>query len=1151
MEKEFRVKLQSIKFEGRLCHVQSLYTSSTSRVCELYSRSNHKAEPEYVCTVKGWIASKHSDSSNVENEVHLKDMKRGEEDFKKINSSNVESGTHSTRGDNGGKDINSSKAESEIHLKDMIMGEDEINVKRTNSPSESAQGLLSRVPSSVETSNQIIEDDCQKLVYSSGEDSWVNVKLNGSLSTEGPCVSLTAPDLDNWHVPLHVDELIQLEDHLLTYSKALATGQGGHENQSVNSDKCSEGKSLVKPNEQHNVYQEFYESEVDLLDHDPWAAITIRLLSLQDKSAVQVDQIVLLVISCPVPEPPTTCQFEQRGANSALLAMFLPSMLQMARGMSDKGSKLLKSENHVQSLCGKQDFPNDPSRGRIENNDIVPDQVTVPCMSTLKDPETVPCPVMTRTDCISSENKELIEPETFEVCVGKSHTDMDMPKVTGGEASHSISDSSQLCITKEFVDKVVVGDLFRTLDGFSERFERLESLCLRMESFLHKNLESFSQRIENLEGSHTNDHEEDGTSNHSITSPDMSIVQIHQGQDQVDAVISLQNGFESIEISSELFASTAMKEPAMKEAVRLNIFDSICADTKDVANEPFSRIHLSGDTEATLNEETILNISDPKAQGIKDLVNEVHFGAKLSNDPEVASTDKGSKDKESVASVRTECASVESALLISSTLINDNESPSTDIVYGESPHSSCGSHSMSTYHSEQVNDKKAVSSSHLEVKSNIYLVNGVKKEAAEVVHEVTDRICGEWMPGAKDPDNFFPSDCINSKSFMTDIADPKGKKTVTEQMIATEKEYLDLAGKLEEQGVLSSSYFGEPDKTGCWEAFELQSTTRILDATPSQDHRLQDAPLTRKFDVFSPVNSNSVSYGEALDDWVAHIGLKIKPSPVSRLSSIGVAGSTSPFSFGKSLGKTSDDYVAIGDSKPRLSSKFPSLQNQDSSFTSISYTKSSSFHDHQSKKSFSFWDEDTPHDSQEKNASHYNVDWQRPISHDAESSASQTTQSDSSFTPDLLDGFFSSEREISYGKKSQASETSKEPFLYNIDAVGGSMPDLLEDNSSYRDGGIYSQYGQCFSQNFDTFSNDLQDSTWPNIFDSNDFKLTDREVGKTSEDMSKSTKRQEYSTRRNLHGVDMTEDLLSWPSLHSNEKMDHLIDTAFPGFDNL
>ncbi|ESQ32513.1 hypothetical protein EUTSA_v10003674mg [Eutrema salsugineum] len=79
--------------------------------------------------------------------------------------------------------------------------------------------------------------------------------------------------------------------------------------------------------------QDFYEATAEINDAEPCISVTLRLLSLQDKRCPLVDEVY--VFADPI-DPSESEQEEASGtgnsSSSALMAMFMPTLLQLSRG---------------------------------------------------------------------------------------------------------------------------------------------------------------------------------------------------------------------------------------------------------------------------------------------------------------------------------------------------------------------------------------------------------------------------------------------------------------------------------------------------------------------------------------------------------------------------------------------------------------------------------------------------------------------------------------------------------------------------------------------------------------------------------------------------------------------------------------------------
>eukprot|EP00250_Pteridium_aquilinum_P019160 c24323_g2_i1 orf=3-1841(-) len=544
----------TVKFQGRLCHVQSFYTLSTAGTFEIYSQSKPETDRDYICTVKGWIPHEDKFFSDEGSEVDLEAVDGMGRNEMQLNS----------------------RKETDFIQENI------------------SKDVMSNVGSPTIALNSSADVDSQKSVSSSGEDGWVDVRLNRSFSAEN------APELENWHLPLNVDELANLEDQLVLRTNAEDIGV----EDDSKLDGCGEEKvQFMEHMVQCNAQLDMFEAELELVDHSPWAAITIRLLSLQDKSLVEVNQMVFLAVSGPVPEPASPIQSAERGANSALFAMFLPSMLQMARGVSGNSKGPQKTENLSQSCEEAQNIvETDKSPAGREEIGVASLQNSI-------------------VEGVSVQQGLLAYVHNVDACAASSKADgslkleevdqTDLQQMDGnGEGSKSILESCDVplqsgssvmpgCNCGNSADNFMAKDLTKTLEAFSERFDRLETLCLRIESYLHRSFESLDQRITHLEVQHGNSSGErdcvHASSQHLGMPIEAPVVQSHHNKQeappssmQYPSVSDLLPGYESKEEVPVSVAQSAEQQysethSVLEEASNAPLIESLKATEGDVA----------------------------------------------------------------------------------------------------------------------------------------------------------------------------------------------------------------------------------------------------------------------------------------------------------------------------------------------------------------------------------------------------------------------------------------------------------------------------------------------------------------------------------------------------------------------------------------
>lgn len=516
----------TIKFQGRLCDVQSFYILSTARTCELYSQSEPMQDPEYICTVRGWTPER-VDESFLEMDPASYLAKPVCEDHG--NEAIVD----------GAIKCAPAKFDSEPNPFDNIKeGIQTVDSLRKNDPA------------------MIENDDLERSVYSSGEDSWVEVRLNGSLSCEcsfeRPTVSPSVcGQLDEKQQGAHALESKNNSRTILVASSLLHDAGMNCDNLHSREPGVSTSPAKILPMptvEQGVAQQNMYEAELELVDHRPWASLKIRLLSLQDRSRVIIDNMVLLVVlGPPVPVSRSSNQ-SGSGGSSALLAMLMPSMLQMVRGVPNQRLQDTSlrsvlngntSSNNVENMSGgshdfestsiiedgtfvRKDAKQNMLMSCIQSGDNAMEVVVeegkqgmVAPLNIMKKEINIKTDVSSRTESAlnSVEFNAKCLPSTIplagETQMLNSEKSVEPPlqAVPEIQLAHDAGPlSSHLCEHangSNYEHKNWSKSGGSTLEAFTQRFDRLEALCMRMEAYLISTVERLDQRLTLLETEHS------------------------------------------------------------------------------------------------------------------------------------------------------------------------------------------------------------------------------------------------------------------------------------------------------------------------------------------------------------------------------------------------------------------------------------------------------------------------------------------------------------------------------------------------------------------------------------------------------------------------------------------------------------------------
>ncbi|BFI40590.1 hypothetical protein MPTK2_7g11080 [Marchantia polymorpha subsp. ruderalis] len=262
-----------------------------------------------------------------------------------------------------------------------------------------------------------------------------------------------------------------------------------------------------------------FEAEVNLASSDFWRSVKIRLLSLEDKSKLEIHKVIVTIVPGP-PVLPTSKisgssgSFQQGAGSSSLLAMFAPGIFQMARGLAES-----RKVNSLRQLSGDTKLPDmkvSPSTDStnaslsVHGAELSSQQLrasgTAPSLTGCISPEKYDNYFREKEAapafCSNSVSKSL--EESCRTGMG-SMKDSCFPVVHNGEsaAESDLSDVIETGETKNSQrEKVKESYHFKDDDTDQEvlqRLDRLEAICLRMENSLNFTLENMDRRLKLLE----------------------------------------------------------------------------------------------------------------------------------------------------------------------------------------------------------------------------------------------------------------------------------------------------------------------------------------------------------------------------------------------------------------------------------------------------------------------------------------------------------------------------------------------------------------------------------------------------------------------------------------------------------------------------
>lgn len=370
----------TLKFEGKLCDVHSVYIRSTSRVFEFYNKPELSVDNEYLSTARGELTMQNDDADPVRGSISKDDsssFSRDDSIHKSLESElslPIENATQQFL-----------KVEKyDIESTDDLNSSDILD----GGKGQTLQSLLQ------EDSIKASEESTKAESHYSDEDSWIEVKLSGSfemnsLGEPGGIAQLQSfcnktiqeseESIKNEATKISNQDSLDPEKHKhlttedahfdqnVTKEKLVSLGVSNKHLVETNVDtKVRTDKSLVTLSRSNFVQKKFYEATVKLVDAQPCVSLTIRLLSLQDKSSVEIDQICVYGLPASAITAGTesinfsSSNLQGSSFGGSLLAMLIPGMIQMSRGGLSQRQHGLSFNSH--------NFERDMSRPKLESS---------------------------------------------------------------------------------------------------------------------------------------------------------------------------------------------------------------------------------------------------------------------------------------------------------------------------------------------------------------------------------------------------------------------------------------------------------------------------------------------------------------------------------------------------------------------------------------------------------------------------------------------------------------------------------------------------------------------------------------------------------------------------------------------------------------
>ncbi|KAL8542263.1 hypothetical protein ACS0TY_003218 [Phlomoides rotata] len=213
------------------------------------------------------------------------------------------------------------------------------------------------------------------------------------------------------------------------------------------------GNSVTSEDDWINVKvpEDFYEATAEISDSDACLSLTIRLLSLQEKGHVYLDEIYVFVEPVETTDSGNEALMAGSSTQSSLLAMFMPTLLQISKS----------GINRVEDKCASDEVIKD---GNMETGSRVIDKV----------------------DHHRQLDKDTAEPSELEDLAESS------------ELQHDTS-AKKCADEPKTTNELPPGRLEIALEQVVSRLSRVEDICLRFEEKIMKPIESMEARLQKVE----------------------------------------------------------------------------------------------------------------------------------------------------------------------------------------------------------------------------------------------------------------------------------------------------------------------------------------------------------------------------------------------------------------------------------------------------------------------------------------------------------------------------------------------------------------------------------------------------------------------------------------------------------------------------
>lgn len=245
--------------------------------------------------------------------------------------------------------------------------------------------------------------------------------------------------------------------------------------------------------------QDQYEATAQISDAEPCSLLTIRFLSLQNKSHVYVDEVYIFASLAESTDSPNEAVVEGSSTGSTLMAMLLPALLQSARSSvgpcakDNHGSEEVLKDDKTEIDLRKTDGIDVEFSKKQSDQQYVNVLNSAPAASAeLQQPSSYP-----------NTNKS-IGPDG--IVVGSAAEKVDQQSVNLQELDKDAVEftepqlhASALTMKSMYDNDSLHYRLERALEQLISRVSRVEDICLRFEEKMLRPMQTMESRIQHLE----------------------------------------------------------------------------------------------------------------------------------------------------------------------------------------------------------------------------------------------------------------------------------------------------------------------------------------------------------------------------------------------------------------------------------------------------------------------------------------------------------------------------------------------------------------------------------------------------------------------------------------------------------------------------